>query len=561
MEFSNTHPVAAPMLRGPTPDPDVERLLEGVAFLNALLYQKLDDEFPEIIHGLMDVIFPHYLRPIPSLSIVMFEAKPGLKESIIIPKGTSLSSIPVDGTSCIFKTCFEIEVHPLKLTGLSLGSTGEKQGQIRMTFELTGQPLSQWRPKGLSFLLGGTFSQAQDLFALFYGYLKQITVAALEQGRKPSKLGPEHLIPLGFEANNTLLPFSMRSFSGFRLLQEYFAFPSKFLFMELRGWEKWQDMGEGNRFEVTFDFYPSPIPLPSIGRENIVLFAVPVINLFNAEAEPAILDHHSESIRVNIGGKKKGHFRVYSVEKVIGFSQGNVKGTEYYPLEIFTHNREESKMYQVTRSISPIDDSPEVFISFPYIRGDDKFDVQTLSIYLTCTNGRLPEKLRLGDISVPTSNSPELINFHNIIPPTLEVDPQLDNINLWKFLSHLSLNYLSIADIDSLKEMLRLYIFPEARDRAAVAANLRKLDGISQLSISPVHRLIKGNLLTGNNIQITADKEHFAGLGGLYLFGSVLDRFFSMYCPMHTFIKLSIKESITGEIFTWPERMGTRLLI
>ena len=95
-EFSKVHPAIAPMLSGTTSDPDVERLLEGVAFLTGLLHRKLDDEFPEIIHGLMDIIFPHYLRPIPSTSIVMFFPKPSMRETITVHAGTSLASIPIE---------------------------------------------------------------------------------------------------------------------------------------------------------------------------------------------------------------------------------------------------------------------------------------------------------------------------------------------------------------------------------------------------------------------------------------------------------------------------------
>jgi type VI secretion system protein ImpG len=137
VEFSKTHPVAAPMLSGPKPDPDVERLLEGVAFLNGLLQQKLDDEFPELVHSLMDVIFPHYMRPIPSIAIVNFKAKPGLTEAVIVPAGTSLASVPVDGTSCTFRTCFDVEVHPVSVVSLEARArpTGEPE-MLRLVMEL-----------------------------------------------------------------------------------------------------------------------------------------------------------------------------------------------------------------------------------------------------------------------------------------------------------------------------------------------------------------------------------------------------------------------------------------
>jgi len=114
-EFSKAHPALAPMLSGPSTDPDVERLLEGVAFLSGMLREKLDDEFPEIIHELMRLIWPHYLRPIPAATIVAFSPKPALKNPATIPAGIQLGSVPVEGTSCLFKTCYDVEIHPLSL--------------------------------------------------------------------------------------------------------------------------------------------------------------------------------------------------------------------------------------------------------------------------------------------------------------------------------------------------------------------------------------------------------------------------------------------------------------
>jgi type VI secretion system protein ImpG len=561
VEFSKTHPVAAPMLRGPTPDPDVERLLEGVAFLNGMLSEKLDDDFPELIHGLMDIVFPHYLRPIPSMSVVLFEAKPSLKESLVVPAGTSLASVPVDGTPCMFRTGFETEVHPLQFLSLSIKGKEGETGFMTMTLELSGLTLSQWKPKCLPFLLGGTVSQAQDLFALLYGYLRRIVIKPVDRGGTTCVLTPDHLVSVGFDPANPLLPFPMRSFAGYRLVQEYFTFPGKFLFMELRGWEKWQDRGEGTKFEITFDFLPSSIPYPAIEANNLALSATPVINLFEVQAEPAMLDHHTDRIKVRPGSKQAGHFQVYNVEKVVGYTQGNVKGTEYLPLELFTSSRENNAIYQVIRSRSAIDESPAVFLSFPYGSSGSELEPQTLSIQLTCTNGSLPEGLKLGDICVQTSDSPELLNFRNIIPPTPSIDPLLDKTALWKFLAHLSLNYLSIMNLENLKEMLRLYMFQEGRDRSVVAGNLRIIDGISDVSVTPVRRLVKGSFVMGQEIQVTANKNYFAGLGGLYLFGTVLNHFFGVYSAMHTFTRFTLRESATGETFRWSERMGTKPLI
>ena len=114
-EYSEAHPAVAPMLSGPSSDPDVERLLEGVAFLTAQVREKLDDEFPEIIHELIQLVWPHYLRPIPSCSIICFTPKPALKQPLKVKSGVQVASVPVEGTVCLFQTCYDTEIHPLVL--------------------------------------------------------------------------------------------------------------------------------------------------------------------------------------------------------------------------------------------------------------------------------------------------------------------------------------------------------------------------------------------------------------------------------------------------------------
>jgi type VI secretion system protein ImpG len=560
LEFSKTHPDAAPMLSGPKADPDVERLLEGVAFLNGLLHQKLDDELPEIVYSLMELVFPHYLRPIPSMSIVMFEAKKGTSETIVVPAGTSLGSVPLDGTRCTFKTCYDTEVHPVRLLSLTTDREPGKPGSLSMSFELTGFTLAQWKPKSLAFFLGGAYAQAADLFTLMVRHLGRITLKPQDAGDM-CVLDPAALVPVGFDPKRTLFPFPLQSFTGFRLLQEFFLMPLKFMFMELRGWEQWNNRGKGTKFDVVFEFSPSSIPLPTLTASEIVLFATPVINLVKMEAEPTTLDHRTERIHVRPPLVRGNHVRVYSVEKVTGFTQGSVKRKDYVPIGFFNRSQRDNPTYQATRSWSPVDDSMQVYLSFPYSPEEGNIEEQTLSMDILCTNGTLPERLQFGDISVQTADSPELVTFKNVIAPTATIEPPREKDVLWRFLSHLSLNYLPVADTGNLKELLGLYVFPEGRDRSRIESNMRQVAGITKVTVTPVRRLLKGNMVHGQKIEVVMSKAHFASMGGLYLFASVLNQFFQMYSAMHTLVQFSVTESSTGETFLWPERMGGKWLI
>ena len=161
--FSKAHPAVAPMLSGAAADPDVERLLEGVAFLTALLREKLDDEFPEIVHELIQIIWPHYLRPVPAATIIAFQPKPALKQSLKIPAGILVNSVPVEGTTCTFRTASPVEVHPLNLVDAALLEPAGRPSALRIKLELNGMKLADWQTDTLRLYLSGDFSVATDL--------------------------------------------------------------------------------------------------------------------------------------------------------------------------------------------------------------------------------------------------------------------------------------------------------------------------------------------------------------------------------------------------------------
>jgi type VI secretion system protein ImpG len=559
-EFAGLHPALAPMLSGPTSDPDVERLLEGVAFSTAMLRQKLDDEFPEIIHGLMDIIFPHYLRPIPSASIVAFFSKAGFSESVEIPHGTGLESVPVDGTACGFKTCYDVTVEPLVLTRARLVEEPGRAAHIRLSLEVSGGDLDSWRANRLRFLLGAGVADATNLYLLMNRHLARIILRPRQGGRE-YVLPPESLIPAGFGDNEQLIPYPRRTFSGYRLLQEYFILPRKFLYMDLEGLGGWQDRGTDNRFDIIFEFADPPFQPPRVHQDDFVLFATPVINIFPYSAEPVELDHRQAAVPVRPSGGKPRHYQVFSVDEVVGVVHGSARKKTYLPFDRFEQGEDEKPVYQIVRRPSLNNNSAEFSLTFPYPDSAGTPIRETLSLTLSCTNGSLSESLQLGDISRPTYNTPIGVTFKNIIPPTMPIAPNIDKDTLWRFLSHLSLNLLSIASTESLKELLHLYIYPEGRDRAKIAANEKRISGILAVESRPTQRVIGGHLMRGWQVHLEMRQDRFAGPGDMYLFCNILDAFFGMYAGLNSFTRLSVRDTMTGEEYLWPPRIGERHLL
>jgi type VI secretion system protein ImpG len=559
-EFSKAHPALAPMLGGPTADPDVERLLEGTAFLTALLRQKLDDEFPEVIHELIQLIWPHYLRPIPSTTIIAFTPKTTLKQPITIPAGIHIASVPVEGTTCLFQTRYDVNIHPIVISQAFFEDAAGCPPTIKLRLELQGPKLSDWQPGFLRFFLAGDFSNAADLYFLLQNHLKQIEIKPLGAGQS-LLLTPDHLRPVGFSPGNELFPYPSNSFPGYRILQEYFILPSKFLFLDLVGWERWHNRGEDNRFEICFTLGDLPFQPPRIRTSNFVLAASPAINIFSHEADPFRLDHRKTDYLVRPSGSNTTHYQVYALQKVLGFVQGTAQQRTYVPFDMFSSKQISNPVYYTKLRRSLIQAGFDVFLSFAYPSTAGLPKTETISVQLQCTNGQLPERIQVGDISQPTSTSPEFVEFKNITPPTTNVLPPLGTNLLWRLLSHLSLNYLSLSKAENLRALLELYIFEETRDKTAIMANRKRIAGIEDVETKGTQRLLEGIMMRGRNIRMKVRQDHFAGPGDLFLFGSIMDHFVGNYASINTYTRLSIQETIKGDLYQWPARIGAHPLI
>jgi type VI secretion system protein ImpG len=559
-EFSKAHPALAPMLSGPTTDPDVERLLEGVAFLTGLMRQKLDDEFPEIVHGLIQLIWPHYLRPIPSATIVAFHPKASLKESFTIPSDIYINSVPIEGTSCTFKTSYEVELHPLTLLEASFVHPPGQPPFIRLNFELNALTLSNWEPKALRFFLGGDYTFASDLYLLLKYYLNQISISPVEKGHSLT-LPPDYLKPVGFAHKEAVIPYPSHAYPGYRIIQEYFILPEKFLFLDLAGWDQWQERGDGTKFEVRFQLENIPFSPPRIKKEHFVLFATPAINVFPFDADPIRLDHKKTEYLVRPSGANAEHYQVYSVDHVTGFVQGTAEERTFAPFEAFDTKPQLGPVYHVTHRLSPIKPGFDVFLSVAYPPDAEPPAQETLSIQLTCTNGFLPERLHPGDLTLPTSSTPEFVEFRNIHTPTSYALPPLGTNLLWRLLSNLSLNYLSLAKKENLKALLELYASLDTRNRKAMLANRKRIGGIMDMETKRSSRLVSGAIMRGQEIKMKMHQDHFAGPGDLFLFGAILDYFLGCYASINSYTRLMIEDILKGDIYQWPARLGDRPLI
>lgn len=574
--FAERNPALAPFLGQGGQDPDVERLLEGFAFLTGRLRQKLDDELPELTHSLLNLLWPHYLRPLPSCAILEFDPLPAPGAALEVPRGTEVESRPLDEVSCRFRTCFTAQVQPLQVDEVSFAPQGDG-ARLTLRLGLTGSgTLAALELHQLPLHLAGDRALSQDLYLALLHNLAGLGLVPLDaqgvpltdaEGReRVLPLAADQVQPLGFGEDEALLPYPPNAFRGYRHLQEYFAFPEKFLFVTVQGLAVLQALPEEVRrqargLELRFEIKRIARQPRLPGRDNLRLHCVPVVNLFRHDALPIRLDGKRDEYPLFPAGQGREHLGVFAVERVTGWQPGGLGHRDYLPFESFAHDLSFGGQggrphYSVRQRTALLHGGIDTYLAF----GDPGNDQDTLSIELTCTNQNLPQRLRAGDLCRPTENTPGGLAFRNLAAPTASHAPVLSGDRLWQLVSNLSLNYLSLTDVEALRTVLASYDLPRQHDRQAERVSRQRLAALQAISHRPVDRLYRGLPIRGIATQLVMDASGFRSEGELYLFASVLNEFFALYASLNSFHQLSVR-SLQGEVYLWTPRMGQQPLI
>ena len=562
--FAKENPLLAPALSESSNDPDLDRLLEGTAFLTADINRKIDDEFPEIVQSLLQIVSPQYIRPVPSVTIMEFKPKGTISDGLKIPAGTYIDSAPVNDTSCRFRTCTDVEVTDLKLTAaelkeISADGISVDQIEVVLSFELNGLDLSKIASDHIRIYLSDEYETASSLYHFLLTTVTGILIRP-ENSHQPLKLAKNLLKPAGFEKEESLVPYPSNILPAFRILQEYFLFPEKFLYLDL-SIKDWKDSISGQRFEVSFICSVPSTTVPSITKDSFKLHTVSAVNLYDIDADPFVLNQRQAELIVKPAEMRPGSYQVFSVNSVYGLERGGDKKREFSSFTSFEANENQHPIYHAVLRDSAHGKDLACYLSIAYPTGTPISDREVVSVNLTCTNSDLPSVLRKGDIHHPTTNSPELVEFKNITKPTKNILPPLEGDRLWRFLSHLSSNYLTYRDIDRFKTLLKHYIFSEGKDSPREVANNKRINGIVSIAAHPGERIIDRRLYRGQQLTIEIKSDHFACLGDMYLFGSVLDYFLGTTASFNTYVGLTLEDIVKQETIKWPIRLGTKALI
>ncbi|WP_421326770.1 type VI secretion system baseplate subunit TssF [Aeromonas veronii] len=569
-EFADSYPELTRFLSEQNTDPDVERLLEGFAFLTGNLRAKIEDEFPELTHGLLNMLWPNYLRPVPSMTIMQFSVIPGaIAQPALVRQGCQLDSLPIDDVTCHFQTCHDAWVYPAEMRQITAQS-GNDLSAISLDIALHAPlPLSELQLNKLRFFLGG---DSYTAYELYFWLSNQLSYIELEIDGKRFRQEAKALKSVGFERDDALLPYPNNVYSGYRILQEYFCFPESFLFFELSGGEWPKQPLPVSEFKIHFCFdRPLPAEL-KIRPDSFMLNCVPAINLFQHDSEPVNLNGRQAEYPLKASYRYADSFEIFSVDQVEGWVEGNMgrsRGTPriYQPFESFQHQIERAKQrlalyYRVRVRESVSGDGFEHSLSF--VRGDETTTVdldESISVTLTCTNRSRAARLKVGSICVPTGSSPSFATFRNLIRPTRPLRPALDGSLHWTLISNLSLNYVSLLRRDALVQVLRTYDFPALHDKQAEQASRKRLAGIEEIETKPVDRLVRGMPVRGLKSVLSIRQSAFGSEGELYLFSTVLAHFFSLYASVNAFHLLEVVNLDNKERYQWPVQIGQHSLM
>jgi type VI secretion system protein ImpG len=571
-------------------DPHVERLLEGFALLAARIHLKLNDDFPEISDALLSIVYPHYLRPIPSMSIVEFHLDPEqgkLTTGLKIPRDAVLYSRPVAGAPCKFRTCYETTLWPLSIKAAQWRNPDQLRPPVAGTsaaaalrLELQCFPDVTFEKLELNTLrmyLHGEPTLISTLYEVLANNCVQIQVRDCGPGpkRKPVILPPTALRPAGFGPKEGMLPFSRRSMGAYRLLQEYFTFPEKFYFLDLDGFDQVRAAGFGPNAEVVILLSSfergerRPVLEAGISPRTILLGCAPIVNLFMQDSEPVEIVPTRYEHPVIADARRRENTRIFSVDEVVAARPGSPDVVRFEPLYSFRHgtNGDKPEVFWYARprtSESGQAGETDFFLTFADLSGRPaRPQYEAATCRLTCFNGDLPSRLPFGDESgdFTLPGGGPIQRIVALLKPTSVIPPLLGKPQLWRLISQLSLNYLSLAEggPDALQELLRLHNFGDS------LAGGKQIQGILELRAEPTFSRIAGDhgltFARGHRVELLFDEDQFAG-GSAYLFASVLEHFLGLYTALNSFCVLAARTRQRKELLReWPPRAGWKTLV
>jgi type VI secretion system protein ImpG len=573
-------------------DPSVARLIQSVALMSARIRKRLDDDYPKFTESLLESLYPHYLRPMPSHTIVQVggrkgDAGAGLPDApVLLPRGTMLRTSAQHDSVCLFRTVYDVVLAPLRVAQVAFSPLPKVPQGLRLprgassavgiTIEAAGpRALPDVLPARLRLFVDG---EASTRAALIDALFLRGACAFVQAGGEDAWL-PVAKVPLalaGFTDEDAMIPFPARSHPALRLLSEYFCYPEKFNFIDIDTAALGALLPRrctGFTLHVVLkglagDSDPARL-LAGVGAKNLLPGCTPAINLFPKAGAPLQLSYTSADHPLLADGTHASAYEIHSVDAVRLVREGAGAGSVTHFAPLYTANGEGSssallagsggkqgggKHYWITRrdhavaAVSPGHEMRIALIDADFRTGGAPEGRTTLSTMLTCTNRDLPAQLPYGDPQgdLRTDELAGVAPIRMLRKPSPSWRFGTAKGAHWRLISHLSLNHanLTMAGLPEFQKMLALYDLPRS------PAAQRLIAGIQGLEHGAVRAWVKDapvpTLMPGIGIRLGVDEEAFAG-SSLYVFARVLDHYFALNGQLNCFTRLQVVSSVTGQ--------------
>jgi type VI secretion system protein ImpG len=577
-------------------DPYVERLLEGFSFMAARVQMKIDAEFPRFTQHLSELVYPHLLAPTPSMAVVQLQpdlANPALQKGYRVARGSAMRSVlgQGDNTACEFRTAHAVTLWPIELVEAKFFTHGGRQAGlnvqlppavkagVRLRLKSTGAAFKDLPLDTLALHLRGADEMPVRILESLLGGVEGVLVTPVARPAAWHRLLPKTALrPLGFGDDEALLPSGQRSFQGYRLLQEYFAFPQRFQFVQLAGLQGALRQCAEREIEITILLNRADVQLEkSLDASNFALHCTPAINLFQRRADRINVSGEQLEYHVLVDRTRPMDFEVFQVESVTAYGAGPDSQQTFQPFyaakDIGTLHQDQA-FYQIRREARQVSqrqrrDGPrssyigsETFIAIvDALEAPYGADVRQLGLGVLCTNRDLPLSLAIGvgKTDFILEDGAPVTAVRCLAGPSQPHPSFAEGSMAWRLLNQLSLNYLSLLDTDpqqgavALRELLSLYCHP------ADLSLQRQVEGVRSIASRSITRRMPspGPIALGRGIQVTVTLDDAAFEGsGAFVLGAVLSEFFAQYVSINSFTETVIRTIGRGEIMRWPARVG-----
>ncbi|MFT5589931.1 MAG: type VI secretion system protein ImpG [Bradyrhizobium sp.] len=578
-------------------DPYVERLLEGFSFMAARVQMKIDAEFPRFTQHLSELVYPHFLAPTPSMGVVQLQpdlTNPALVAGTLVPRGSAMRSVlgKDDATACEYRTAHDLTLWPVELveakffthSGALFGTDIRLPANVKAGLRLRlrtagGVPFRKLALDRLSLHLRGGDDMPARIYEKILSAVEGVLVLPAKRPAPWHTLLPKAAVqPLGFDEDQALLPSGKRTFQGYRLLQEYFAFSARYLFVELSGLAPALTACDETEIDVIVLLNRADIQLEqTLDASNFALNCTPAVNLFKRRADRINIADEALEYHVLVDRTRPMDFEVFQIDEVIGYGSGaNAEQPfhAFYTARDIGSLHQDQAFYQIRREPRVISQrqrvrgprssyiGSETFITIvDALEAPYRHDLRQLGLTVWCTNRDLPLSMPLGvgktDFVLEAGGPVAAIRC--LAGPSQPFPSFAEGSVAWRLLNQLSLNYLSLVDNDpeqgavALREMLALYCHP-----SDVNAQ-RQVEGVRSISSTAVTRRMPtpGPIAFGRGLQITVTMDDAAFEGsGAFLLGAVLSHFFAQFVSINAFTETVIRTISRGEIMRWPARGG-----